>query len=1219
MTFNVGGTVTTTAATLGWLTLTNGTFDWASTQSTSLSTTSFTIPPTARLRVSAGTVNTTSGDNDAYDLFLSGALDVSGTGNVNVGNATVNGNNVDIEYASAGVPAISVSTSGTLWVKSSVRRSTTTITGALSYSQTSGTVTVGGISSTENNTRGVFEIDANTGSSFTMTGTSTLNIERQTGGAGYTDLLINPLTSSVSPTSTITVGLTTATTQNNLRISVLPTIGNFTVQNGATTNAQTVNMFSNPLIVSGNLTIPTPSVLVTNSLDVTIAGNLVLTGTYTGGTNTTTFNGTGPQTASLSGTSTFNNMTVSKAGGTTLGLSGTAPTLNNLNILSGILNVGALALPVRRDIVINSSQIGGGSIVVFSTNGNSNSITSSGGSFTNLTLAGTATTKTVNVTGNLTINGTLNFGAASRFLMIASNQLTFGVSAPAVTGAGATAFIRTNGVSSDLGVTKIWGTGTNTFIYPVGTASNYTPVSYSLNVTGQGNLTVSPVNSAHVTYNQASGEQILNYYWNVDRESSLLATASGSHTYSYPASLFTGTGGSLVAGYLNVGNPVGWTTTGHGGSATTTLMTFTTTPATNLPPAGGSYDYSVGTSNTLPNPIVPLYSRIGIAAVANLNAGGNWNTAANWTPDADGDPDLNNPSGFAPSGVPVVILSGTRINMTSNGRRAYSAVINGILDNGVRTGHNLGVISGTGIFRTATNTFPAGDYTAFVAATGGTVEYVAPMTMNNRTVYNNLSIYSASAGTVTMTASNLTVNGNVTIPAGTTLSNSTNNADMNVARNWINNGTFDAGTGTATVTFNGTVDQTITGATTFNGLGVNKTGGNLLPGVATTVNGPLVMTDGNIISSTFPAAPLLILGSSATLTGGSSDSFVSGQIRKNMNLGSTFTYPTGSNSASRYRPVTVTATSATDTWDISYIPNNPTDDGFPNTSFNAANMVEVSQHEYWLVANGTGTTSAGVTLSFGPGSYGTPGDAGILSSLKVVRWGGTEWDIPPGGGTFSQSGNSIAGTVSVSLQTSFSPLTLGTDDLASALPIELVYFKADPAGSSVVLSWKTASELRNDYFTVERSATGETFTNIGEVKGAGTTSQEHTYGLVDVEPLMGTSYYRLRQTDFNGDVSFSKIIPVTFDGSSSPIVMKVYPNPSKGNELTIEFEGLEEDKMPVMMYDQLGREFAQFELESDGNKRMKKTFVFEKPLMKGMYILKAGSTPHLIKRLIVVN
>ncbi len=1174
LTYNVSGTTTTTAVSGGWLTITNGTFDWASASTTSLSTNSYTINPTARLRVSAGTLNTTSGDSDAADLFLNGSFLVAG-GAANVGNTTVNGNNVDIEYGSAGVPSLSV-TGGTLWVKSSVRRSSSTITGALSYVQTSGTTTVGGISSSEVSDRGVFEIDANTGSSFTLTGTSTLWVQRQANVTQYADVYLNPVTSSVSSTSTIAVGSSVITTNTSFAVNIAPAIGNFLIGG---TNQHIINMFSNPMVIGGTLTIPSPSILNTNSLNVSIAGNLSCTGTYTGGTNNTIFNGNGAQSGQLSSTSTFNDFTVSKTAGSTLTLSGTSPTLQTLYLLTGILDVGSLNLDIRKNITNNSSQVGAGSLLVYSTTGVSNTITSSNGSFTNLTLGGTATSKTVTVEGSATILGTLAFPASgSRALYIGSNQLTFGT-AGAITNASSTRYIKTNGISSDLGVTKTWPTGTNTFVFQVGSSSYYTPVSFSLNVTTSGTLTVIPVNGAHPTYNQASGQEILNYYWTVKRGSTLAATASGTHTYSYSSSLLTCTTctGSPVAAYLDGNsNPLGWTTSGHGGTATTTQMTFATTPTTNIPTAGNFYDYSVGTSQTLPNPILPLYSRKGLAAtVGNTSVGGTWSTASNWTTDSDGDLDLNNPSSIDPRGVPIVILSGSRINTVANGKKAYRSTIDGLLNNDLTTGHNLGVISGTGTFRSATNTFPAGDYTAFVSSAGGTIEYVAPMTMNSRATYNNLSVYSGSSGTVTMTNTDLTLNGSLTIPASATIDNA-NNRDITILRNWNNSGTFNPGTGD--VIFNGTLAQTITGTNTFYGLTINNSANVTLSGAASNaVSGPLILTNGKIISS---STNLLNLGASATATGGSSSSYVSGPMTKVMNAGTTFQAPIGKISATRYRPVIVGSTSGTDTWTFEYFPANPTSASMPNTTMNTANILTVSEFEYWTV-NRPGATSASLTLTYDVGSY-VPPSVGTLTDLRVARWdsGVPWWDLPPGGGTHSASGTTVAGSVTVTTASSFGSVTLAAIVAGSPLPVELLSFDGKIVSNGVQLRWSTASEINNDYFEVQKMvANGEKFAPITTVKGSGTSGEIHHYDYLDTKVATGINYYRLKQVDYNGRETLSNVVSVNFDGNYT---FSIYPNPATGTELNVQVLGIKDtDMVGISLFDELGRKVLSFRAPVD--------------------------------------
>ena len=59
------------------------------------------------------------------------------------------------------------------------------------------------------------------------------------------------------------------------------------------------------------------------------------------------------------------------------------------------------------------------------------------------------------------------------------------------------------------------------------------------------------------------------------------------------------------------------------------------------------------------------------------------------------------------------------------------------------------------------------------------------------------------------------------------------------------------------------------------------------------------------------------------------------------------------------------------------------------------------------------------------------------------------------------------------------------ENLFTVLPVELVDFQAETRGEEVVLTWATASEINNDYFTVERSSDGVSFEPIAEIKGAG--------------------------------------------------------------------------------------------------------------------------------------
>ena len=94
------------------------------------------------------------------------------------------------------------------------------------------------------------------------------------------------------------------------------------------------------------------------------------------------------------------------------------------------------------------------------------------------------------------------------------------------------------------------------------------------------------------------------------------------------------------------------------------------------------------------------------------------------------------------------------------------------------------------------------------------------------------------------------------------------------------------------------------------------------------------------------------------------------------------------------------------------------------------------------------------------------------------------------------------------------------------LPVELVEFTAELKGTKVILGWSTLTETNNDYFTVQRSGSGIQFETLAEILGAGTTVVPQHYTYIDENPLAGISYYRLKQTDFNGEYSHSHVVPV---------------------------------------------------------------------------------------------
>jgi hypothetical protein len=145
--------------------------------------------------------------------------------------------------------------------------------------------------------------------------------------------------------------------------------------------------------------------------------------------------------------------------------------------------------------------------------------------------------------------------------------------------------------------------------------------------------------------------------------------------------------------------------------------------------------------------------------------------------------------------------------------------------------------------------------------------------------------------------------------------------------------------------------------------------------------------------------------------------------------------------------------------------------------------------------------------------------------------------------------------------------------LISALPVELTSFIAKAnAAKKVDLAWTTASEERNDFYTIDRSADGKNWETIAKVDGVGTTFNESNYTFTDEQPLNGVSYYRLSQTDEDGTHEELEIASVEIETAEA---LSAYPNPAN-DVLNISGVG-ENDEIKVL--DGAGREMP-FSLKS---------------------------------------
>lgn len=447
---------------------------------------------------------------------------------------------------------------------------------------------------------------------------------------------------------------------------------------------------------------------------------------------------------------------------------------------------------------------------------------------------------------------------------------------------------------------------------------------------------------------------------------------------------------------------------------------------------------------------------------------------------------------------PTLFLDGSILNGAANSLIKTGASTDSSIGGNTIGGNTTFTNSGTGVFRFA-NTTPD-DFTGNVTfnQANGTIQ----------PAYNLAS----------------TFRGNVTVDGASPITFGANNGTISFAGNAAQN-----------------VIKSGTASPVFRRLLMSKSGNSVTLNTDVSVTTNATFTTGVLNTTT---TNILNFVNGSTVTGGSNASHIDGPVVKIGNAA--FSFPTGDNGI--YRPISISApTTNTHAFRAEYFKANQ---AFGGPATYPAGILTVSSCEYWILDRTVGASNVNVTLSWNSpdctGAYITN-----LPTLRVVRWNGAAWVDHGNGGT---TGNSTAGTLITSAPiTSFSPITLGSTTLSNPLPVELISFTGEVLNEQVKLNWVTASELNNDFFTVQRSVDGAEFESIAQIDGAGTIQTTTEYEFIDTNPFPNISYYRLKQTDFDKKFTYSKVIAVDVSLNGE---LSLHPNPiSYGTLLTLNRKG----------------------------------------------------------------
>jgi hypothetical protein len=230
-----------------------------------------------------------------------------------------------------------------------------------------------------------------------------------------------------------------------------------------------------------------------------------------------------------------------------------------------------------------------------------------------------------------------------------------------------------------------------------------------------------------------------------------------------------------------------------------------------------------------------------------------------------------------------------------------------------------------------------------------------------------------------------------------------------------------------------------------------------------------------------------------------------------------------------------------------------------------------------------------------------------LFALPAAAQSTTPQVITSAGSFLTGSNGSLSFTIGETAVGAFTTangiLTQGFQHTLSSsnpLPLDFLSFTAKLEGKKTLLLWTTTDEINTNYFVVERSTDGQTFTPITTVPALdpANTRSDNAYQATDSLPLPGTDYYRIQEIDRNSQAIYSPIVSVKIGEGLSCMV---YPNPAV-DELHIVINSNGNTQATIVIYDLRGQLITSKPIQLAPGQNQFTLNITDKP--KGMYIMK---------------
>jgi hypothetical protein len=447
----------------------------------------------------------------------------------------------------------------------------------------------------------------------------------------------------------------------------------------------------------------------------------------------------------------------------------------------------------------------------------------------------------------------------------------------------------------------------------------------------------------------------------------------------------------------------------------------------------------------------------------------------------------------------------------------------------------------------------------------------------------------------------------ITLYQGNKIIFSSTNSELDVCGDFMDNGVIqNTGGNTGILKFQGAITQNFIRSSTASGNPFYKV---ILANTATplpilTIKDAAGNKDMPISSFgdfTFTSGVLvtegdrkLIINNTASnaISGHGPTRYVCGRIKRNLTAATSYDFPVGNmpvfGNAYPYQLMNVYFSSLGTLTDISVSFENPT---FTNAVGVGLPVNETTMPGQYtaLLDNGGTNTGLGYTGSIGGLWTIIPNDYTAAATYSMTLQGrnydnsGTfehtilkrntfcpgTWSVDGTYNSSSKVGNVV--TASRTGMAGFSQVVLAKTTFP--LPVVLVLFDASCDKEHTVLSWVTASEQNNDYFTIERSCdeNSSQYQAIATIPGAGNSSTMRTYSFTDNDETPGNCYYRLSQTDYNGVTTEFAPIQINCRENAAFNFIGVLPNPAQ-DVVNVLFTSVNEDQVTMRLTDMMGKE-----------------------------------------------